>query len=135
VEARLVTTARMANSVAPLIAPLSDPALLARVDAALKVPHGYAARVHAAIDLAASDMLLDAVFAADGLIDRKDLSPWDSALITRNAEHHAPENPLVPLIHTLTRGLAMAAADLVAASLDPEQAATVRRLCAEDVAA
>jgi hypothetical protein len=131
VETRLVTVGRMTNGAVPLLGPLHDPALLARVDHALKVPPGYAALVHSAIDPVASEILMDAVFAADGLIDRKDLSPWDSALIARNADHHAPENPLAPLIHTLTLGLAIGAADHVAQSLDPARAATLRQLCAE----
>lgn len=135
VETRLVTAGRTANGMAPLLAPLSDAALLAEVDAVLAAPPSYAARVHAAIDTAASDALLAAVFAADGQIDLKTLSPWDSALITRNADHHAPENPLAPLIHTLTLGLAIASADQVVATLDPDRAATLRRLCTQRVTA
>jgi hypothetical protein len=132
VDTRLVTTARTANGMAPLLAPLSDPALLAQVDAVLAAPPGYAIRVHTAIDAKASDTLLDAVFAADGKIDMKNLSPWDGALIARNADHHAPENPLAPLIHTLTTGLAIAAADQVAGALDPARAAALRKLCAQE---
>ena len=129
VETRLVTAGRSGNSAAPLLTPLYDAALLAQVDAALQAPPSYAALVHAAIDPVASDILLDAVFAVDGQIDRKDLSPWDAALIARNADHHAPDNPLVALIQTLTRGLAMAGADRVADTLDPARADALRRLC------
>jgi hypothetical protein len=131
VETRLVTAGRTANGAAPLLAPLRDPRLLAEVDAVLAAPPSYAALVHAAIDPAASDTLLEAVFAADGQIDLKNLSPWDVALIARNADHHAPDNPLAPLIHTLTLGLAMAAADHVAGSLDTARADTLRRLCTQ----
>jgi hypothetical protein len=130
VESRFVTVGRMANAAPPLLAPLSDPALLAQVDAVLQAPPSYAALVHAAIDPIASETLLDAVFAADGLIDRKDLSPWDTALIARNSDDHAPDNPLVPMIQTLTLGLAIAAADQVMAALDPARADALRRLCA-----
>jgi hypothetical protein len=129
VETRLVTEGRRANGVIPRLAPLGDPALLARVDAALKLPPGYAPLVHGAIDPVASDALLDAVFAADGLIDRGDLSPWDQALTLRNADHHAPDNPLAPLIHSLTLGLAAVAADQVAGGLTPPQRAALDALC------
>ncbi len=135
VETRLVTAVRAANGAIPLLAPLRDPALLAQVDSVLAAPPSYAALVHAAIDPTASDTLLDAVFAADGQIDTKNLSPWDVALIARNADHHAPDNPLAPLIHTMTLGLAATAADQVAGSLDPARADTLRRLCTQGATA
>ncbi|MCU0801990.1 MAG: hypothetical protein MUD11_09455 [Rhodobacteraceae bacterium] len=130
VETRLVTEGRRANGMIPRLLPLGAPALLARVDDALKLPKGYAPLVHGAIDPVASEALLDAVFAADGLIDRGDLSPWDQELIARNADHHAPDNPLAPLIHSLTQGLAAAAADQVAVRLAPAQRAALDALCA-----
>jgi hypothetical protein len=129
VESRLVTEGRPANGMIPRLAPLGNLGLLARVDAALKLPPGYAPLVHGAIDPVAADVLMDAVVAADGLIDRKALSPWDQALIARNADHHAPDNPLGPLIHTLTLGLAAAAADQVAAGLEPAKRAALDALC------
>lgn len=129
VEHQLITIARPANADAPLLAPLSDRALLGRVDAALKTPESYAALVHSAIDAVASDTLLDAVFATDGLIDRNDLSDWDSEIIARNAETHSPENPLAPLIYSLTRALARTAADHVSQRMTPDQRATLFDLC------
>jgi hypothetical protein len=129
VDTRLITGARPANGAAPLLAPLSDPALLARVDKALKTPESYAALVHNAIDPDASDALLDAVFASDGVIDRNELTDWDNEIITRNVEVYTPENPLVALIHTLTHGLAHGAAQAVAQALTPAQRTTLIDLC------
>lgn len=135
VETRFITAARSANGVYPLLTPLTDPVMLADLDALLDAPPGYAALVHSAIDAAASDALLQAVFAADGQIDLKALTPWDTAIIAHNADHHAPENPLAPLIHTLTHALARASADAVAQSLDPARADALRQVCAQKATA
>lgn len=129
VDAQLITGARPANGAAPLLAPLSDPALLARVDKALKAPESYAALVHSAIDPEASDALLDAVFASDGVIDRNELTDWDNDIITRNAEIYPPENPLIALIHTLTHGIIHSAAQTAAQALTPDQRAALFDLC------
>lgn len=117
VQTQFISVGRPRNGDSSLLVPLRDPALLARVDAALDYPsaeaESYAAILHNAIDAEASEILLEAVFEADARIDRQVMSEWDRTLIARNAEFHAPENPLSPLIHSLSQGLLMAAADRI----------------------
>lgn len=133
VETRFVTAARPRNGTVPLLTPLREPSVLARVDAELGFPSpeatSYAAMLHSCIEPAAANQVFDAVFEVDAMIDLKTLSDWDQSIIARNADTHAPESPLAPLIYSLVQDLLIAAADRVLDAIGPDRTQRLRGLC------
>ncbi|WP_308918216.1 hypothetical protein [Jannaschia sp. LMIT008] len=133
VDDAFATPARPTNGRSWPLAPLGDPALLAEADIAIRDGRpdaaSYAALLHGAIDADASDALMDAVFDVDAAIDEARFSDWDRAILARNADIHAAQSPLAPLIHTIHQGLMAAAARRVVAGMPTACADRLRRAC------